>query len=226
MSTQWWRDVTFVHWPVEPSVVRPLMPGGVRPDVLDGQTYVGLVAFRMDRVGVAGSPGLPYLGRFAETNVRLYSVDSSGRRGVVFRSMDANRLLPVLAARAGMGLPYLWSRMSVVCDGDHFTYTARRRWPSGGGITSSMSVRVGPPLRDPTELEHFLTARWGLHRARGGRTSYLPNAHPRWRLHRAELTHLADSFVSAAGLRVTGPPVSVLWSPGVPARFDWPQHAD
>jgi hypothetical protein len=62
------------------------------PDVLCGVTYVGLVAFRMHRVGWLWSPGVPYLGSFPETNVRLYSVDAHGRRGVVFRSMDAGRL--------------------------------------------------------------------------------------------------------------------------------------
>jgi uncharacterized protein YqjF (DUF2071 family) len=226
LSTQWWRDVTFVHWPVEPEVVRPLMPRGVRPDVLGGESYVGLVAFRMNRVGMFGSPGMPYLGNFAETNVRLYSVDSSGRRGVVFLSMDANRLLPVLAARSSMGLPYMWSRMRVVRKGDHVSYTAARRWPGRRGITSSVSVRIGAPLRAPTEIEHFLTARWGLHHTWRGRSRYLPNAHPRWELHRAELVHLDDSFVLAAGVPVTAQPVSVLWSPGVPARFDRPRYAE
>ncbi|HEU0087790.1 MAG TPA: DUF2071 domain-containing protein, partial [Pseudonocardiaceae bacterium] len=51
-------------------------------------------------VRILGTPPLPYLSGFPETNVRLYAVDpDSGRRGVVFRSLEAARLLPVLAAR-------------------------------------------------------------------------------------------------------------------------------
>ena len=92
--TQGWRDVTFLHWAVDPALVAPLLPAGTRPDVLDGATYVGLIPFRMRRIGVLGAPGLPWAGSFAETNVRLYSTDDAGRRGVVFRSLDADRLLP------------------------------------------------------------------------------------------------------------------------------------
>ena len=83
-----------------------------------------------------------------------------------------------------------------------------------------MTVRVGAPIADPTPLEHFLTARWGLHTRAYGRTLHLPNWHPQWPLHRAELLHLDDELVTAAGLPPpAGPPVSVLHSPGIPVVF-------
>lgn len=109
--TQSWLDLAFLHWALDPEAVQPLLPRGTRPDVIDGRTYVGLIAFRMHRTGLFELPGLPWLGSFPETNVRVYSVDAAGRRGVVFLSMDAARLLPVLVGRAALGLPYVWSRM-------------------------------------------------------------------------------------------------------------------
>jgi uncharacterized protein len=49
-------------------------------------------------------------------------------------------------------------------------------------------------------------------------------AHQPWPLHRADLLDCADELVAAAGLPVpTGPPVSVLWSPGVSARIGPPR---
>lgn len=102
---QGWHELTFLHWPVEPDRVAGLLPFGTRPDTLDGVTYVGLVPFRMRGVGLGPGPGLPYLGTFCETNVRLYSVDDQGRRAVVFRSLDAARLLPVLIGLLGSGCP-------------------------------------------------------------------------------------------------------------------------
>ena len=80
---QCWCDVAFLHWAVDPEVVAGLMPPGVRPDVFDGCTYVGLVPFRMVGTGFAIGPAAPWAGTFLETNVRLYSVDATGRRGVV-----------------------------------------------------------------------------------------------------------------------------------------------
>ncbi|SDD26141.1 YqjF family protein [Streptomyces prasinopilosus] len=223
LLTQSWLDLTFLHWAADPADVAPLLPPGTAPDTLDGVTYVGLVAFRMHRVGWLRLPGIPYLGTFPETNVRLYSVDGQGRRGVVFLSLDASRLLPVTVARIGFRMPYLWSRMAVRRSGGTVTYTSSRRWPGPRGARSRITVRVGEPIGEPTALEHFLTARWGLHGAFFGRSVYLPNTHPRWPLHRAELIECEEDLVTAAGLpEPVGAPVSVLYSPGVPARFGRP----
>ena len=84
---QHWRDVTFLHWAVDPAAVAGLLPPGVRPDVLDGRTYVGLVPFRMVDVGFAAGPPLR---SFLETNVRLYSVDGTGRCGTKIGSCSAS----------------------------------------------------------------------------------------------------------------------------------------
>lgn len=220
LLTQSWLDVAFVHWAADPDDVAPLLPPGTRPDTLDGVTYIGLVPFRMHRVGWLGLPGLPYLGSFPETNVRLYSVDEQGRRGVVFLSLDASRLAAVGAARAGFGLPYVWSRMAVRRGNDTVAYVSSRH---RGRADNRVTVRIGERIEQPTELEQFVTARWGLHHRLGGRTRYLPNAHPQWPLRRAELTAYDSELVVAAGLpEPVGEPVSVLFSPGVPVRFGRP----
>ena len=218
--TQGWRDLTFLHWAVDPALVAPLLPAGTVPDELDGATHVGLIPFRMRRIGVLGAPGLPYLGSFAETNVRLYSVDEQGRRGVVFRSLEADRLLPVLAARWVARLPYLWSRMRIERAGDRITYRASRRWPGPRGAGGTISVRIGDPLTAPDPLAQHLTARWGLHQTTRGRLAYWPNEHPEWPLYAAELLELSDDLVATAGLpSVTGAPDSVRVSPGLDVRF-------
>ncbi|MER5971548.1 DUF2071 domain-containing protein [Streptomyces sp. NPDC002055] len=223
LLTQSWLDLAFLHWAADRDDVARLLPAGTVPDTLNGVTHVGLVAFRMHRVGWFRLPGIPYLGTFPETNVRLYSVDEHGRRGVVFRSLDASRLIPVAMARAAFRLPYLWSRMGIERDGDTLTYTSTRRWPGPRGAHSRIAIRLGEPVAEPTELEHFLTARWGLHNAFFGRSAYLPNTHPRWPLHHAELLTCDEDLIRAAGLPApTGAPVSVLYSPGVPVRFGRP----
>jgi uncharacterized protein YqjF (DUF2071 family) len=236
LLSQSWLDLAFLHWAVDPAVVAPLLPVGAAPDVIGGVTYVGLIGFRMHRIGWLGLPGLPYLGSFPETNVRLYSVDAHGRRGVVFRSLEASRLVPVLAARIGFRLPYVWAKMSVRRSGGSpgtsdpstipsttFDYASRRRWPGPAGASSRITIRVGSPVQEPTDLEHFVTARWGLHNAWFGRPIYLPNEHPRWPLYRADLLHCEEDLIAAAGFpRPVGPPDSVLYSPGVPVRFGAP----
>ncbi|CAN5922218.1 DUF2071 domain-containing protein [soil metagenome] len=230
--TQTWSRLTFLHWAVEPDRVAPYLPRGVRPDVIDETTYVGLIPFRMRSIGLFGAPTVPWLGSFCETNVRLYSVDAAGRRGVVFVSLDASRLATVLVARA-TGLPYVWSRMRYRRRGAQITYTSKRlRCPPPPATPlapqcdpatprSVIRVRVDAPL-DPGTREHFLTARWGLHAAvPGGRAVYWPNEHPQWPLYAATLEHLDDQILAAAGFGdlTARAPDSVLFSPGVDVRF-------
>jgi uncharacterized protein YqjF (DUF2071 family) len=219
---QQWRDLAFLHWPVAPELVAPLLPGGTVPDVHEGTSWVGLVPFEMAGVRIGPTPPLPHLSRFAETNVRLYAVDGDGRRGVVFRSLEAARLLPVLAARVSYHLPYLWARMSIEAHGRERTYTTARRWPGPRGVGGRVRLRVGEPVTaDP--LADFLTARWGLFSTwYGGRTAWAPVDHEPWPLHRATVLELADGLVRTAGLAVSGEP-HVLWSPGVDVRIGRPE---
>ncbi len=224
---QCWRDVTFLHWRADPELVQPLMPAGIRPDVYDGSTWVGLIPFQMECAGPACGPNVPWLGRFAETNVRGYGVDARGRRGVVFLSLDASRLAVVLGARVALGLPYCWARMHVRKASGQVEYSSRRRWPqprrSGGRIV----IRPGAQREPGDPLADFLTARWGLHTRWLGRTLYVPISHEVWPLHDATLVALDDSLLSAVGLRFLEgrAPDSVLWSPGVTTDFGLPYDA-
>lgn len=95
---QTWTDLTFLHWRVEPARVAPLLPAGTRPDLYDGSTWVGLIPFRMREAGFGTGHPLPWLGTFAETNVRFYAVDAWGRRGVVFGSLESERLAFMLGS--------------------------------------------------------------------------------------------------------------------------------
>ena len=106
---QRWTEAVFLHWRIPHAAAAPFMPPGVVPDDFDGSAWVGLIGFRMQGAGLGRGPGIPYFGSFNEINVRLYSREPDGTRGVVFLSLDATRLAVVLAARAA-GIPYVWSR--------------------------------------------------------------------------------------------------------------------
>ncbi len=225
MMNQDWRDLTFLHWAVDPALVAHRMPPGVRPDTLDGRTYVGLVPFRLLEAGVGRGPGVPWAGSFLETNVRLYSVDDSGRRGVVFLSLDTDRAVVVIGARAVFGLPYRWARMRYDERDDLRTYDARLR-RRGRRPTSHVAVRVGAP-RSSSPVDEFVSARWGLHVRWWGRTLYVPNRHEVWPLHDAEVLELEDELMASVGLGQLAdrPPDHLAFSPGVHTEFGLPHSA-
>ena len=222
LSAQHWDNLTFLHWPVAPETIAPLFPPGVRPDIIDGVSYVGLVPFQMRGAGPWRLP-TPYFGQFCETNVRLYSVDDRDRRGIVFLTLDATRLATVLLARTSLGLPYAWSAMSARRDDDVFTYRSRRRWPDGarhaGGL---IRVRIGERV-EPRPVETWLTSRWGLHTRVAGRTFWVPNQHGSWPVHVAELVEFDCDLVSACNIAVDDVRMlRPLWSPGVRTTFGLP----
>jgi uncharacterized protein YqjF (DUF2071 family) len=218
---QFWGDLTFVHWPVGPQDIAHLFPPGTRPDVFtDGLTYAALVPFVMRHTILGTSVPLPYFGAFPETNVRLYSIDDAGHHGVVFRSLETTRLAVVGFTRATMGVPYTWSKMRVTRREDVISYSSARRWPSRG-LRSTMRVRIGDEVA-PTPLEVWLTARWGAHTRKAGRTWWVPNDHGPWPLHEAEVIDLDDDLLAAAGVAAAGDRMRALFSPGVRARFGRP----
>ena len=218
---QYWSDLTFVHWPVRPDTVAHLFPPATLPDVFaDGMTYVALVPFVMSGIRLGASPPVPYFGTFLETNIRLYSVDDAGRRGVLFRSLESSRLAVVPLTRVGLGLPYTWARMRLTRNGSTISYSSVRRWPRRG-LHSRLTVTVGEAIT-PSPLEVWLTARWGAHTRKAGRTWWVPNEHTPWPLQSADIIHLDDDLLPASGVAPSGDRIRALYSPGVRTRFGRP----
>ena len=217
IMAQAWKTLAYLHWPVDPTEVASRLPHGLEPDTFAGRAWVGLVAFRMERIRVPGTPAIPYFGTFPETNVRTYVRDSSGRPGVWFDSLDVTRLAPVLVARATYRLPYMWAKMSIAHDGSQVTYRTRRRWPGPAGVSSDLTIRRGEPVAAPTPLERFLTARWGLYTRLGTQIAYAPVEHVPWPLERAEVGYIHDELVAAAAgvmRRVRSARSAISWGMG------------
>ncbi len=226
---QRWTEVTFLHWRVDPRVVEPYMPAGCFPDVVDGSAWVGLIAFQMSRSSFFGGPSIPWLGNFPEVNVRLYSIDEKGHRGVVFLSLEASHFIPVLIARAAFGLKYQWAAMKLENRDGKVAYLTKRH-----GQPDAASHIIVRPNRDSganaavaaDPISIFLTARWGFHESHFGHTIYCRNHHEPWPLQHAEVVYFKDGLLAAAGLEGLADrvPDSVLYSPGVTTVFASPQQ--
>jgi uncharacterized protein len=228
---QRWSDVAFLHWKVDTSAVEPYMPTGCSPDVIDGSSWIGLIGFQMSESSFFGSPSIPWLGNFPEVNVRLYSIDERGQRGVVFRSLEASHLIPVLTARAAFGLRYQWASMQLEKRGGDVAYLTRRHGQADA--RSHFIIRIGDDPAENAEIaadpiSTFLTARWGFHEGHRGHTIYCRNHHEPWPLQHAELLHLDDGLLAAAGFPGVADraPDSVLYSPAVTTVFTSPQRLD
>src|SRR5207237_398182 len=53
---QSWRDLLFLHWPIPPEQLRPLVPPQLELDLYEGTAYVGLIPFTMRGVRPVWAP--------------------------------------------------------------------------------------------------------------------------------------------------------------------------
>lgn len=220
---QSWENAVFLHWRIPVAASDALLPAGVESDLYDGSAWVGLIGFRMRGAGLGTLGPVPYFGSFNEINVRLYSREPDGTKGVVFKTLDASRLAIVLAARVA-GIPYVWSQCGYAQQGAAgHGFTVRRR---RGRATTSFAVTAETEHIADDPLSIFLTARFGLHSRFRCNTYYIPNTHAPWPLHPARLTGLDDSLLQSAGIDVEGAPESVLYSPGVHTQFGRPRKLE
>ena len=220
---QQWRDLAYIHWRYDPAVVRELLPEGIEVDTFDGSAWVGLIPFSMRNISFPFIPPVPYFGSFPEVNVRTY-VKRNGVPGVWFFSLDVNRLIPAFVARTTYFIPYCWGSASHTKDGQRLRTTVKRRWPSRS--STQIKLTIGEEIKEPSDLAHFLSARWGLYsKGFGGRLRYAPVDHEQWQLYEANIVDLSDHLVMAAGLPAPTGEAHVMFSPGVSVRIGKPRKA-
>ena len=219
---QSWLELTFLHWAFDPAAVRPLVPAELELDLWEGRCYVGLVPFLLADITLVKAPAVPWLSRFAETNVRTYVRDRYGNRGVWFFSLDAARLAAVIGARVSYALPYFWAKMAVERDGERVHYRSQRRNGPAGG--TRISVTAGEAVAAPSDLEAFLTARWRLFAYRGGRLFRADVDHPRWPLRRVRVDELEETLFVADGLPAPKGEPLAHFSEGTHVMTGWPKE--
>lgn len=215
-----WVDLLFMHWPVEPAVLRDAVPGDFDLDLHDGMAWVGVVPFRMEATRLRMTPSIPRWvspvspSSFPELNVRTYvtvPTKDGPLPGVLFFSLDAASPLAVRLARLGFNLPYFDAQMRV------------EREPGGSGWVHYQSVRThvgAPPARfaasyrakpkskptpsEPGSYEHFLTERYRLftlgRKGRGVRVGEI--AHEPWPLQQAECELSVCEMTSGLGFEL------------------------
>ncbi len=210
-----WRDLLFVHWPVEVATLRALVPGGLEIDTFGDTGWVGLVPFTMR--GVLPHPVKPVFGigeigavsAFHECNVRTY-VTRGGEPGVWFFSLDAASRLAVWGARRFWNLPYFNAEIELDRRGDEIDYRVARtdrRGQTAGGDEPRLHCRwragTALPRSVPGDLTHFLTERYCLYaRDRAGGIRRGAIWHEPWRLREAAVEELEDTLVTSAGITV------------------------
>ena len=202
LMSQDWRDLTFLHWAVDPAWWRTGCLRGCVPTPSRGARTSAWSRSGWSTPGSAAAP--PCRGRDLPRDQRaalLRRRHRSARHRLPqprHRPRGRGRRRPRRLRRA---LPL--GADALPRAGDEHPYDARLRWP---GTRREPRRRTCRGEREPTDLDHFLSARWGLHTRWGGRTLYVPNRHDPGRVHDAEVLALEDGLMASVGLARPGRP--------------------
>jgi uncharacterized protein len=203
-ETRWamsmrWHDLLFLHWPVHPKLMRPLIPREIDLDTFDGQCWIGIVPFHMSGVRLRY---VPISLAFAELNVRTY-VKVQDRPGVWFFSLDASSWLAVRAARC-MNLPYYDAEMKVEGEGAEVKYrSARIHGQRAAEFEANYRQNGGVYHAAPGTLDHWLTERYRLYAAfKPEPLVYGDIHHRRWPLQTAEVEVRVNTMTRPIGVEL------------------------
>lgn len=219
-----WKDLLFMHWPIEAGHLRPFIPPALEIETFEGNAWLGVVPFTMSGTRARFTPPVPGLSRFPELNVRTYVRPAGGpeqnRPGVWFFSLDVTRRAAVEAARTIYHLPYFRATMSAGSmagsGGRMVTYSHQRIdsntrvvFGSPCKVQACFAGRYRPvgPVRQaaPESLESFLTDRYRLYAWAGRRSGegQLYSAeihHPPWPLQDAEAEITSNTMTGFLGI--------------------------
>ena len=205
---QRWNDLLFAHWPISPGALAGRLPAGVEADLFEGQAWLGVVPFFMDRVRVraAGEQTVwfPTTRSFPELNLRTYVRSRrTGKQGVYFFSLDAGSVLAVVGARVLFHLPYFPASMLCKSSPEGWIDYRSRRWlPRSRPAEVRVRYRPTGPvgLSRSGDLASFLTERYCLYTTSTAGHLLVGEIHHRqWPLQPAEAEFLQNNLPADFG---------------------------
>lgn len=216
---QRWSELLFLHWRWDADELQKRLPPGLFIDTYQGDAWLGVVPFFMDRIRPRFLPPVPWLSWFLELNVRTYVHDEHGTPGVWFFSLDCNQPIAVRIARAGFGLPYFDASMTATRHHGDVRYTCRR---SDQRQPASFACTLGDTSHhaEPGSLEFFLAERYILfaQTQRGlrlGRVQHVP-----YPLCETKVTAFDPAPIKWDGITAPDrPPDHIIGSRGVDVRI-------
>lgn len=164
------RDVLYVHWPIEASKLRPLVPDALTIDTHSGSAWISAVSVKLAEAKVRHVPRRPSA---VSINLRTY-VSAGEESGVYFLDLEIDDMISSWFGRLGFGMPYYHAQIERGYQDGAFTVESTRN--RRGMTPARFSATVRPDTEDVSgiesgSLDEFLTER----------TNYFFEAGPRLR---------------------------------------------
>lgn len=202
--TQRWNDLLFLHYSLDPELVRAKVPDVLTLDTYRQRAWLTVAPFWINHLRPPGVPSVPWFSNFNEINVRTY-VSFDGKPGVYFFSLDASNLSAVWGARVFYRLPYWQASMKVSGKGKMTIEYASKR--QHGPKPAELQCSYGPASprvfhARPGSLEHFLMERYCLYTTTRKRLYRGDIHHLPWDLQAAQVDLQRNTMAQPVGLQL------------------------
>lgn len=175
IGTQDWKDIVFIHWSVEPKLLRPFIPSAFELELFDHKAWVSVVMFKAIRTKGRMTPKFTALREYDQMNIRTYVKYKNAESGVYFIDIFSNSTIMNQLGKSFLSLPFQKSTFS---------------WSSNEiSVTNFISVKFdleNTYVKDP--LSTFLTERYCIWTVKGNKVLKIPIVHKRWQLQRLNAT--------------------------------------
>lgn len=169
---QEWNRALFLHWIVPYETLRKCVPNALNLDTIDGNYYVSLVAFTMEKLKPKLLPSVGCISNFDEINIRTY-IDNDGKKGVYFLNIEAGKTISALIAKAISGLPYEKAKISR-SENVYLSNNVKKRF------SLNAEFEINEIVSDKTPLDKWLTERYCLYLQQGSHFFRYDIHHKEW----------------------------------------------
>ena len=211
-----WKHLTFMHWKVDAQLLQKHIPEGLEIDLYNGEAYIGVIPFTMEKVRPRGLPWVPFISTFGEFNIRAY-VTKNGIPGVFFLTLDAQSRVTCFHAPRSYGLAYRYAKAKVQVQTDEcYSWSSRRR--AGGESLIGTTNSSGPmELAVQGSLEYFLFERYSLYTWHQGVLHRAYTHHLPWKYCAAQVEVETNTLLESyhLGIEKILHPEHIHMSPGV-----------
>ena len=203
---QEWNDALFLHWEVDCDLIKPLLPKGLELDVLNGKTWVSLVAFNMNNIGIRSLPKLPHISDFHEINIRVYII-CNNKPSVYFLNMEGSKRSSCKVLKTLSKFPYRHSKMKRT----PFSYASSNKKKNDWFYTE-YRLENNPVIKD--ETDNWLTERYATFQDYKNEIIEYDVHHVAWPMQAIKIKKLEINYPRFAHL-INNHPDKVHYSKGV-----------
>ncbi|MFN8250139.1 MAG: DUF2071 domain-containing protein [Ferruginibacter sp.] len=183
---QEWNNALLLHWKVPFEDLRKLVPQSLIIDTFNGDCFISLVAFTMQRIRPKYLPSVSFVSDFNEINLRTY-VSNDNKPGVYFLNIEGGKTFSVLVAKLLSKLPY--EKADIKRSDNLFTSKNIQK-----GFHFDTEFTIKDDLHSKTNLDKWLTERYCLYLNSSDQLYRYDIHHKEWKIKSVDIQKLKVAY--------------------------------